>query len=295
MKKVFKDEKDSHFIAGLIIVACSVIGVFVFLFNLYDFVPTCPIDQPASYPCSASDVPPPNLPTVISYNTNPDQLPPAESRKYSDFKVDHVWATTTPKTVWEKNDFPTFATGDQKCFIASTTISTDFSREGYKVISFNYALCPNNSPVFNQAIEPNVVYQNWNYELNPTINGTPAFTYWNLGKGENVESFISGLIKSLPNPDQRNHCKVDSEALSKIRSPKGNSRHYTVSPDDAYIKLLGSKGEEWTGTCYPYSNYFKMVGNTLIYISNSQDASLFDPDSINISAVDTTKNPQATY
>ena len=295
MKKLFKDEKDSHFIAGLVLVASGVVIVFTFLFNTYSQAEDCPIDRPVDYPCVVN-LPPPE----ITYSTEPindyGNTAPV-SAKYSEYAKNHVWATTTPVTRWEKNDLPYFLNSRmssfQKCFVASTSIY--LSTTELINLSFNYALCPDNSPIFYPATESTVFYYKSHSEHEREFDGSPAFRVWFLGKDETPENFIKNLIKTYPDALERQYCKLDSPEITKMRSPKGNLQYYSISPSDTYKKMLADKGEEWMGSCYPYSNYFQLVGRVLVYISNSQDVSLFDPDSMTISDVKVEKGGTSPY
>lgn len=274
-----KNKKDDHkFLIGLIFVAFGVVDVFILLFNFFNPLYPCPVDYSVSYPCSS---PYPIQISQFSYSPYESSSGVFQnSAAYSNYSLSHEWASTTPKTEWEKSDFQSFA-GDMMCYIASTTVSVSTSGESHKGLSFNYVLCPNNSPLFYPNLERNEIYATADSEQNYGFGG-PAFKYWTLGKGESPETFINGLIKSLPSSLERSHCKLDSAEASKAKTPKGKLKHYSVSPDDAYKKLLASEGQEWYGLCYPYNNYFQLVGDVLVYISNSQDDSVFDPDSMRV-------------
>lgn len=269
MKKVLKKEDNLHVLAGLIFVASGIVLVFVFLFNIYNSE-------------SPTVLYPPEI-SQITYIPNPPETLPLTTKAYQNYSATHTWQAIVPKTMWEKNDFPSFSMGDQKCYLATAVVFLNVVNGKYKVIHVNYPLCPNNSPMFYPSTEPNMIYASWNSENGgPQTSGSPAIRYWDLGKDESPENFIANLMKSLPTEMQRNHCKLDSKGASNLKNPNSTYQHYTISPDSTYIKALAAEGRESYGACYPYSNYFQVVGNTLFYIYNGQDASLFDPDSIKV-------------
>lgn len=275
--KIFNNEKETHNFLALLAIGSVIIGLFTLMLNIYG-TSTCAY----SFPCMPDGSP---QITIVSMggDMGVPSLPPQSSKAYQAYASTHVWATTTPKTPWEKDEFQTFQSGLDKCFIATTSIPIYFPGGLSKEISFNYALCQSSSPLFYPNGEPGTIYADYMSENSQTRMGSLAFKYWFLKKGESPESLIGQIMKYLPTPMQRDHCTLNSQSVTKARTPKSEIKHYSVSPDSEYQKVLGEDGFEWAGACYPYNGYFQVVGDALVYIYNGQDVHLFDPDSMKVS------------
>lgn len=264
--------KEQIIFLSLLVAGIVVFGLSIVIFNVHNN-PFCPDNTV----CMINGEP---HVTISQPDSNVEYIvPPQSSAAYKEYAAKHEWSTTTPKTTWEKNDFRAFQVGGEKCFIASTSVPIIYS-DSNKFITFNYPICPFLVPNFLSIEEPGVVVSSLEY--GSQTPSSLAFRYWVMKKGESPESLINSLIKSLPSPLQREHCKLDSQSATKAKTPQSNTRRYNISPDLEYAKMLSEDKGTLPPGCYPYYGYFQVVENLLVYVSHGQDVRLIDPDSFRV-------------
>lgn len=225
------------------------------------------------------------LETKISSQESVAQEDTSEQQNYEPMRP---WQEVV--TSWE------FLFTEEHCEIRTARVSLDDAPMEGPDLFFEYIHCPpDKEPQFVAGMGSisslGVKFDSSEEEFTYSQKDETIANYWILEDGQDSKAFIQKLIATSPTKEEREHCIVmtipESEGVEAWQRYPGEEL-YRVKPDNYLEEKVYASNLGIPTTCSPYGvwsgmNFFKRVGNVLLYVHQGQEPyGVFDSSSFRL-------------